>query len=234
MLNDCFAVTRLHLSFDDDREHFHEILDTYASRDVKRVILACDFNDDESPSMHLSRRREMSNIASKISAYSHVHVHVVSAVTVEHGISQTAALERLSYELRGESYIFLRIPPTTDSDMIPAELHGIIYRRKLIPVIVNAERAIKTVPDRAANSLLAIPRAVYQIDMSSLYSPEIRRFVRKLIIQNKSVVFGSGTKFDSAVYASENYTKYLIQTVCADPRYTSLGQFALAHNRILE
>lgn len=234
MLNDSFAVTRLHLSLDGDRERFREILAVYASRDVKRVILACDFNDGESPSMHLSRRREMSNVASKISAYSHVHVHVVSALTVAHGISQTDALTRLSYELRGERYIFMRIPPTTDSDMIPAELHGIIYRRNLIPVIINAERAVKTVPDRAANSLLVIPQAVYQIDMSSLYLPEIRRFVRKLTIQNKSVVFGSGTKFDSAAYASENYTKYLIQTVCSEPFYGSLGQFALAHNRILE
>ncbi len=234
MLNDCFAVTRLHLSLDGDREHFREILTAYASRDVKRLILACDFNDGESPSMYLYRRREISNLVSKISAYSHVYVRVVSAVTVAHEISQIDALTRLSYELRGERYIFLRIPPTTDSDMIPAELHGIIYRRNLIPVIINAERAVRTVPDRSANSLLAIPRAVYQIDMSSLYSSEVRRFVRKLIIQNKSVVFGSGTKFDSAVYASENYTKYLSQTVCTDSRYGSLGQFALAHNRILE
>ena len=48
MLNDSFAVTRLHLSIDGDRDRFREILDVYASRDVKRLILVCDFNDGES------------------------------------------------------------------------------------------------------------------------------------------------------------------------------------------
>ncbi len=230
MYNDYFAETHLRLSDPNDHDQFRFILRSYSERRIKRIILAVNYSDSESCAIHKSDRRELLYNAQKLASHTNVKIKAATVFDLDYGISRLPMLQSLAFDGRSGKYVFLRILPTTDPDMIPAELHGIIYRQKLIPVITCAERAAASVPDRSYNSILNIPNAVYQINISSLQSTAARKFARRLIMRGKTVVFGSGDKFDQCVYGSDYYTKFLSEVVGSD----KLGYYALRHNAVFD
>lgn len=222
-LNDFFAKTRL--LPDDGR--LSDILSFYDASSVSRVFFAVDYDPDMTVSSHLLKRSKFDKAMRAMKRS--VKISTVSVIPIIKNISQTANFEKLSFASGDERYLFINILPTSDSDMIISELHSIIYDYKFIPVITGTEITALSIPESAASSVYRIPRAVYQINFSSLSEKSVRSLAKTLIDDGKTVVFGSGSKFDTCPYANPAYyTKLISRTVGAD----TLGYFTLRHNRV--
>ncbi len=222
-LNDFFAKT--HTSPNDQR--LSDILSFYDASSVRRLFFAFDYDPDLTVSSHLLKRGKFDKSMHALKCS--VKISTVSVVPLVKNISKTANFEKLAFVSGGERYLFINILPTSDSDMIIAELHNIIYDYKLIPVITGTEITALSIPENAVSSVYRIPRAVYQINYSSLSEKSVRSLAKTLIDDGKTVVFGSGNKFDTCPYANPAYyTKLISRTVGAD----ALGYFTLRHNRV--
>lgn len=229
LLNDYFARTSL--NNDNNPSHYNsltDILSIYDAQAVKKIFFAFDYDPASSVAIHLERRRSFEEFYHKHFRFK-IKPSTVSVIPLVPNISNSADLSKLTLTNKGEPYIFITIRPTYDTDMVLHELHNIIYHHKFIPVIVNMEKAVLSIPKDAAASLYKIPRAVYQIDLSNLSSKTVRSLAHELLLNGKTVVFGSGCKFDICPYANpEYYTKLLKRTV--SPATT--GYFTLRHNQV--
>ncbi len=227
-LNDYYAATRLDPSRPDDAARMSNIFDVYAKQGIKCVYFTFPVSFDETASLHLTRRAEFADRIRGLHKRK-TSVSVVSEISLTDKALAFPGLHRLAFRYNKAEYIFLRIPPSGDTDALRTILHALIFRHKLIPVILETEKVLLTVPEDAVNSVLSIPRAVYQIDLHSLSTHNTRRLVSGLYTSGKTVVFGSGNRFDLCVYNNpEYYTKLLSQTLGAD----NYGLFILQHNRV--
>lgn len=227
-LNDYYAATRLDPSRPDEAARMSSIFDLYAKQGIKCVYFTVPVSFDETVSLHLTRRTEFAERIRSLHKRK-TSVSIVSEISLTDKALSFPGLHRLTFRHNKAQYIFLRISPSGDTDALRAMLHALIFRHKLIPVILETERVLLTVPEDAVNSVLSIPHAVYQIDLHSLSTHNTRRLVSKLYASGKTVVFGSGDRFDLYLYNNpEYYTKLLSQAIGAD----NLGLFILQHNRV--
>lgn len=228
-LNDYFALTYLRPDKENDRLMLRSIIDAYERNSVKLIYFAFFFDPYLSVPIHLDTRRTFErtfreNIKCK------PRIRAVSVVPLFPGVSKMRGLSRLVTVSNGEKYIFITVPPTRDADMIISELHSIIYDLKYIPVITETEKAVLWIPDRAAQSLYKIPRAVYEINYCNLHMTSVHKLASDLLTQGKTVVFGSGMKFGFSPYGNPNYYTKLINRII---KPATFGYFTIRHNQVL-
>ncbi len=227
-VNDYFAVPRFSEPVSSDRQRLSEIISIYDQHGVKLIHIACPLSINEPLSVHMFRRDELAESFKSLPRHK-VTIRPVSVVALTDEMLIYESLHSLAIQYGNEKYIYLYIPPSSDTDAIRSRLHTLVFKKKLIPVIIGAEKVTLTVPSAAEKSIFNVPRAIYQIDLYSLCAKRTRAVVSHLISSGKRVVFGTGDKFDLCLYSnSDYYTKLLSQTIGTD----RLGYFMLRHNRV--
>ncbi len=225
--NDYFAKTRLSPDVPLEQSRLSDILAFYDSSCVKRLFFAFDFDLRTSVPIHLQKRRNFEK--SVRGCKSSVRISAVSSVPLVKNISRLKDLDKITLVSGTDRYLFISLTPSSDNDMIVSELHNIIYNCKFIPVITEIEKAALMIPEAAIASVYRIPRAIYQINFSNLSEKSVRSLAKNLIDSGKTVVFGSGDKFDICPYANPDYYLKLITRTVGQ---AVLGYFTLRHNRV--
>ena len=226
-LNDYFARTYLQIRSPQDRCRLRRILSVYDSNEIKKLFIARDYDPVSSLALHIENKHKFSKHIQ--CASNNTKITVISVIPLIKGISTTKNISRLAFISGDDRYIFIQIPPISDPDIIISELHRIIYKLNLIPVITSFASTIHTIPERAAKSLFNIPHALYQIDIGSIRSKTTVNLVRKLLDQNKNVIFGTGTRFDSCPLENSAYYDKLIKRSVGNDYF---GYFTLRHNHV--
>lgn len=228
ILNDYLAHTylvRSALKYDADL--FRHVLSIYDSLSVRKLFLSYDYNYDLPFQANLKAMRSLSDTVNDISDCS-VKLRIIPVVPLINSVVTLDNLPRLSVVGKSGKYLFIRIPPSHDCDYIISCLRSVIYTHKLTPVIVSTEKTVLTIPDKAVESLFRIPDAVYQMDLHSISSHTARMLFHKLVKMEKSVIFGTGDKFDLCMYSNiEYYTKFFTRLLGDD----GFAYFTLRHNR---
>ena len=227
-LNDYFATTYHSLTSDNGIRSFMNLLSAYREHSVKRLFLASDFHPNISVAMHVDKIRRLKELVRPLSN-SNPRIELISVIPLIKGISNYKDISKLSYFSGNSHYIFIHIPLARDTDTIISELHNIVHKLKLIPVITSFERTVLYLPKRTVESLFRLPRAIYQVNNKSLHSSHTLKLVQDLHRNNKTVIFGSGSEFDACLYSNINYYIKLIEQSVGS---SAIGYFMLRHNRV--
>lgn len=126
-------------------------------------------------------------------------------------------------------YLPIHMPIADYSDWIDFELNRLLYQRKVKLWFVAFEQCVLLYPPEIIEKLINIQNAIYQFTYKSLINPDIAQVVKKLVKNNKTVLFGSmvdclerAYQFDFPYYektALELLTPAVYQTVIRQNRY---------------
>lgn len=228
MLNDYYSYSFLPIEKYNYIEELNIISRFYRSLGVDRIFLAREYNPSVTVNEHLKASSAYFTAARK-SLCSGIKIVPIHTVSLYNGISATDCLERLAHKSGKNAYLYIKIPLGTDRELITSELHRIIYKRKLIPVFVEAEVLPYIITKQAFETVLSVPNAVYQISLSRMADKSCRELFKSLVRAHKNVAFGSGSSFDACPYQS---TDFYLRQISRALGKNKLGLFLLRHNRI--
>lgn len=118
-----------------------------------------------------------------------LRVRLGAEVHVERGLCNISGIGRLCYE--GTSRILFEFPYAGFQSWMLEEIENIVYLSHISPVIAHFERYLEFYDDAAIQSVLALPKAVIQINVQSLKNWRVRSWVKGLLKQGNPVILGT-------------------------------------------
>lgn len=228
MINDYYAVTHFDFNSQNSLNEFDLILKVYSAHSVSKLHLAATYDPRDSVLFHLGKTKKYFALI-KNSIPNRIKVTTVHTIPLINRISSIPELEKLSIKSGDLNYIYLSIPPGIPNEIIINEIHHLIYKRKLYPIIVSFDKLRYVLSDTAFETLYKIPDAIYQFDISSLQSEDSRASLKLLIKDRKTVIFGSGQHFDACLYKNIDYYFKQIRISLGD----IASAYVLLHNKKL-
>ena len=110
-------------------------------------------------------------------------------VQIEKGLAENNQLPMLT--LADSDKILLELPYTSFKDWMVEEIYNITYVHNLTPVLAHIERYLEWYSWSSISDILAISKAVFQVNSESLQSRRDLKFVISLIRDDYPVIFGS-------------------------------------------
>lgn len=228
MINDYYATTYFNINDAASRSSLSQILRTYSDLGITKTIFSLPYDFSMNVPSNLAKLKYYSSFIKPLIP-KNLSLTFVHTISLTEGISTLPDLKELSVSRGKFNFIFLIIPPGLSTDAALLELHNIIFKHRLTPVIAAYLSTRYYLPDKLSKALLNIPNCIYQIDLSNLVDKNNISVVRELYRDNKNIIFGSGTKFDANVYVNFDYYEKRIKAIVGDKNY---GFFSLMHNKL--
>ncbi len=228
MINDLYAVTHIDLHSDEGRDDLRRMFSAYYTLGVRKLHLAHSYDPSLTVASYFAKNKNYFDSLQKLPR-SGLKVSYIHTVPLVKGISKHADLERLAVKNGVQEFIYITLSPYISADDAISELHGLLYNCHLTPIIVSYQLCRYYLPEKLISALLNIPGAIYQIDLHSLAERSVRSLVRTMIIQNKTVIFGSGDKFDALLHINMPYYTKLLRSSLGENVY---GYYILQHNKL--
>lgn len=116
------------------------------------------------------------------------NIHLGAEIAIEHGISELPDIEKLAFQ--GTDLILLEFPYTGYAPWMEHEIYNISTEYKLTPMIAHIHRYLNLFSKEQMESVLKM-NAVFQVNNEAFGDFKQRRFVKKLLKDGYSVIFGS-------------------------------------------
>lgn len=229
MINDNYAITYLNPDDEAARNEFSRIINTCAAAGVTNINFSLPFDFSINVPSNLAKLKLYSSLFSLNKLSKKLSAACFFTVNLIDGLSQIPDLAELAVRSKNNDRLFLAISPGIDTDIALHELHNIIYKLKLTPVITAYPTTRYYLDDRLSKALLNIPNCIYQIDLSSLTDKLCISALQDLYKADKTLIFGSGSRFDANIYSNIDYYEKRIRSVVGKDNY---GYFSLLHNKL--
>ena len=166
---------------------------------IAGIMLVLKYGSDSVVTPHFYAHREKS-VESYIDKRLESYEKLISAapvikdirpgaeVAIEHGLSELDGLDKLSFQ--GTDIIMLELPYKSYAKWISEEIYNISCRYGLKIILAHIHRYINFYTKSQVSEILDM-NVIFQVNNDAFSSFGERRFVKKLIKDSYSIVFGS-------------------------------------------
>lgn len=172
-----------------DVEMSVHMLEMLHNQGVERVIATPHFyaHKEKSVARFLEkRRRSYEQLMSH--EFSVKELILGAEVALEHGISELEGIEQLA--ISGTNLILLELPYSSYAHWMSEEIYNISCEHNLTPVIAHVHRCIEYYSKSELENILKTD-ALFQINNEAFMSFRERRFVKNMMKEEYSLIFGS-------------------------------------------
>lgn len=96
-----------------------------------------------------------------------------------------------SLAVRNTNYILLELPIMANPDHVPEALNKILYNCHLTPIFSEFQIPLKLYPFSEIEKMIRIKNAMFQFNIKSLSDPDVIKIIRKIVSNEKVVLFGT-------------------------------------------
>lgn len=230
MLNDYYAISYLNYESREDLIFAQMIIDSYKRAGVKKIKFAYRYDPCQSPEANIVRAKIIRKTYCSL-RHSCVDVDNVIFMPLMPALSKILSeYDHLLYEHNGKRYVYLSFELPVSHDVVVGELHDILYKLHLTPIITSFEKLPYIKNKETVDTILSVPNAIYEINIASLQSQSTKKMIKDLYRNGKTFIFGSGDRFDSNLYQNIGYYEHLLEKIMGKQEY---GYYSLLHNKLL-
>ena len=227
-LNDYYARSYLDPYDTNTHTELSVILGYYKTNSVKRINYVRMFDVNQSVQAQLVHNKYAYDCIKNLIPQK-IKLRICTLVPLYVGIMKIPDIKELAFAYDNHFYMYIEIPPVMKIEDMISELHTMLYKHKITPIIVNFERFNYFRDEKFVETLNNVPNALYHINISNISDNDTAVLIKKLYRANKRIIFGSGNKFDAGLYKNMSYYTKLL--------YNTLGEhnfnfFVLKHNRL--